>query len=265
MLKRSVSVIISTYNNPEALKLIISYLKEGSILPDQIIIADDGSSEDTSELINELDKSTKTPIIHCWHEDMGFRKNRILNISLAKVSSDYVVFLDGDCIPHKDFVKDHLKLAEPHCLVQGRRTFIPESYVPRVLSGQTSTSKLTWTFQLQGWFKSLRLPFPLVKRNQDLYGLLGCNLAAWRRDLEAINGFDEEYEGWGIGEDSDLGARLYNLGNHRKFVYGHAIVYHLNHPELSKEHVPESKARLTKTIASNQVRCELGLNLHLKN
>jgi len=259
----SVSVIISTYNNPEALELIINRLEESVTLPDQIIVADDGSTPNTSELIKELSEPARTPIIHCWHEDMGFRKNRILNISLARVSSDYVVFLDGDCIPHQDFVKDHLNLAEPHCLVQGRRAFIPESYVPRVLSGKASIGKLAWTFQLQGWFKSLRLPFPLIKRNQDLYGLLGCNLAAWRRDLEAINGFDEEYEGWGIGEDSDLGARLYNLGNHRKFVYGRAIVYHLNHPELPKEHVPESKARLQKTVDSKRVRCNRGLNRHL--
>ena len=95
--------------------------------------------------------------------------------------------------------------------------------------------------------------------------MLGCNLAAWRRDLETINGFDEDYEGWGIGEDSDLGARLYNLGNHRKLVYGRAIVYHLNHPELSKEHVPESKARLQNTVDSKRVRCTRGLNLHLEN
>ena len=265
MLKPSVSVIISTYNNPNALRVIIETLEAGTILPDQIIIADDGSTKETSELINELSKPNQIPIIHCWHKDKGFRKNRILNISLTKISSDYIVFLDGDCLPHKDFIKDHLELAEPQCLVQGRRAFIPEQYVPSVLSGHISVAKLTWTFRLQGWFKSLRLPSPLVRKNQDLYGLLGCNLAAWRQDLETINGFDEDYEGWGIGEDSDLGARLDNLGNHRKLVYGRAIVYHLNHPELSKEHVPESKARLQNTVASKRVRCTRGLNLHLEN
>ena len=104
MLKPSVSVIISTYNNPNALRVIINTLEAGTILPDQIIIADDGSTKETSELIHELSKPNQVPIIHCWHKDEGFRKNRILNISLTKTSSDYVVFLDGDCLPHKDFI-----------------------------------------------------------------------------------------------------------------------------------------------------------------
>ena len=85
----------------------------------------------------------------------------------------------------------------------------------------------------------------------------------WRDDLIAVNGFDEGYTGWGIGEDSDLGTRLYHLGRLRKFVYGRAIVYHLNHPAPPKHHVPASQARLTETIRSHKVRCDRGIDQHL--
>ncbi|MFL2905514.1 MAG: glycosyltransferase [Limisphaerales bacterium] len=262
MFPPSLTLIVSTYNNPTALKSILSRLAEGTRLPDQTIIADDGSHDAIKLEISNWGSTAKLDAHHCWHEDLGFRKNRILNIALSQSTSDYVVFLDGDCLPHRSFIADHCKLAEKGCLVQGRRTFIPEKYVSKVLSNQLTIQQLQRTFRLEGWFKSLRFPWPRIKRDQGFYGLLGCNLAAWREDLIAINGFDETYEGWGIGEDSDLGARLYNLGCHRKFVHGHAIVYHLNHPELPKEHVPASKARLQETIDSKRTRCERGLNQH---
>ena len=88
-------------------------------------------------------------------------------------------------------------------------------------------------------------------------------LAVWREDLLAINGFDEEYSGWGIGEDSDMGTRLYHLGRLRKFVYAHAIVFHLNHPGSARDHVVDSLARLEETIRSRKVRCVRGLDQYL--
>jgi GT2 family glycosyltransferase len=118
--------------------------------------------------------------------------------------------------------------------------------------------------RITGLGKSFRLPFPVVKRNKEHRGIIGCNMGFWREDLVAVNGFDEAYTGWGIGEDSDIGARLYNLGRPRKFVYGWAVVYHLNHPQLPKAHVPESKRSLAETIASGKISCERGLNQYLR-
>ena len=111
--------------------------------------------------------------------------------------------------------------------------------------------------------KAVRLPFPIIRRDTRQRGIIGCNLAVWRDDLAAINGFDEEYTGWGIGEDSDMGTRLYHLGRPRKFVYAQAVVYHLNHPEAPKAHVAHSLARLEETIRSRKLRCARGLDSHL--
>ena len=104
-----------------------------------------------------------------------------------------------------------------------------------------------------------------MQRDTAQRGIIGCNLAVWRDDLLAINGFDEEYSGWGIGEDSDMGTRLYHLGRLRKFVYAHAIVFHLNHPMSPRDHVAGSLARLAETIRSGKVRCARGLDQYLQS
>ncbi|NRA02448.1 MAG: glycosyltransferase family 2 protein [Myxococcales bacterium] len=258
----STSVIISTYNNPRALERVIERLQTGSRVPDEILIADDGSTPETKMLVESLAADSRVPILHCWHPDKGFRKNRILNACLSLASGEYVVFLDGDCLPHPRCISDHEALAEPGYFVQGRRAFIPETQVMAVLEGTTSIRSLFWRLRLGGMLKAVRLPVPMVARNREMYGLLGCNLAIWRDDLASINGLDEDYEGWGIGEDSDLGARLYNLGRQRKFVHGRALVYHLNHPELPKDHVAASLARLQQTIDNRKIRCVNGLDRH---
>lgn len=256
-----VSVIVSTYNNPSALSCVVDRLLAGTHTPHEVIVADDGSTQETRDLVETLATSSTVPIIHCWHQDEGFRKARILNASIARATGEYMLFLDGDCLPHRCWVADHATLAEHGCFVQGRRAFIREEDVAAVLDGTTTVASLFWRRKLSGAFKAIRLPWPIVNRNQKMYGLLGCNLAVWHDDLVAVNGFDENYEGWGI-EDSDLGARLYNIGHKRKFVHGRALVFHLDHPELSKDHVPENLARLQKSIDLGRTRCENGLDQH---
>jgi len=260
----SITLIISTYNNPKALDEIFRRLEDGTELPEQVLISDDGSRAETKVLIEKWQATSTLNIQHCWHEDNGFRKNRILNVCLSEVTEDYVVFLDGDCLPMSRFVADHRRLAEAQYFVQGRRAFIAESEVAAVLSRETNMGSLFLRGKLSGLAKAFRFPVPVIKRNKGHRGLIGCNLAIWTKDLVAINGFDESYEGWGIGEDSDLCIRLYNMGRQRKFVYGRAIVFHLDHPVLNKDHVPESLQKLQQTIDCKTVRCEQGLNLHVK-
>lgn len=257
----SVAVIITTYNNPVALKCAVERLLRGTQLPTEILIADDGSTPDTRETIEKLSSQSQIPIHHCWHPDEGFRRSRILNTSIHQSSADYVLFLDGDCLPHRYWVADHRKLAQHNYFVQGRRAFIREANVQEILDGRSSINSLFWRMKLGGAFKAIRLPWPLVKCNREMHGILGCNIAAWRDDLVAINGFDEDYEGWGA-EDSDLGARLYNLGHKRKLVHGRALVFHLDHPEVDKAHFPKSLARLKETIDLGKTRCENGLDRH---
>jgi glycosyltransferase involved in cell wall biosynthesis len=249
-----ISLVISTYNNPSALLSILKLLEQGSIEPHEIHIAEDGKSEDYKDII----LSTGLNITHHQQEDKGFRKARILNCAVDACKGDYIVFLDGDCLPHKHFVRDHMLMAEKGYFVQGRRCFIDEDSVPQLLNRETSLSKLIISGKVSGLLKSARFPLPIIKRNSSMHGLLGCNLGAWHEDLLSVNGFDEDFEGWGR-EDSDLGARLYNLGLHRKMVYGRAVVYHLNHPKNSRESLNRNDEKLSETIKSKKIRCRSGI------
>ena len=129
-------------------------------------------------------------------------------------------------------------------------------------AGATPVWRWILAGRITGLAKAVRLPFPVVRRNTGQRGIIGCNMGFWREDLLAINGFDEEYTGW-FGEDSDLGTRLYHLGRPRKFVYGHAVVYHLNHPMLPRSHLEGSRQRLEETIRSRKIRCERGVGQYL--
>jgi hypothetical protein len=113
--------------------------------------------------------------------------------------------------------------------------------------------------RITGLAKGIRLPRPIVFRNKRQRGIIGCNMAYWREDVVAVNGFDENCKGRGIGPDSDLGTRVYNLGRSRKFVYAQAIVYHLNHPVLPRENLPAKRKQLEETIRTGKIRCEHGL------
>ena len=252
------ALIVSTYNAPEKLSCVLKHISFNCTLPDEIIVADDGSADECKWAIE--DWISKLPLKHIWHEDEGFRKCRILNESLKQIDCDYVIFLDGDCLPHRHFVRDHITLAETGFFVQGRRCFIPEKEVASVIGGKKSIKQLILTGKISGYFKSLRFPRPIIIRNMAQRGLIGCNWSAWKKDLIDVNGFDEDYEGWGIGEDSDICSRLYNLGIIRKFVYGRSVVYHMNHPESCKVHLDSSKERLRCTIYSGKTRCMNGLS-----
>ncbi len=255
----TISIIVSTYNQPAALDRIIAALLDQTTPPAEIIIADDGSTADTAAVIHRHQAQRLVSIKHVWHEDLGFRKTIILNKAIAQASQPYIVFLDGDCVPSPHFIADHAALAEPGYFVQGRRAFIAEASVRDYLAGRVSLPRLALTGRLSGLFKAIRLPFPIVRKNQGQRGLIGCNLAIWRDDLLAVNGFDEAYEGWGM-EDSDLCSRLYHLGRQRKLVHGRALVYHLNHPVASRAQVKTNQARLAQVLATRAVRCDQGLD-----
>ncbi len=259
-----VSLIVATYEQPRALAKVLEGLSLQTEVPGEILIADDGSSANTRGLIEEWHPKLPAPMRHLWHEHAGFRKTIILNKAVAAAGGDYLVLLDGDCVPHRRFISDHARLAEPGFWVQGRRCFVREQFVPE-FSLRTASPWL-WFLRgrLSGFAKGARFPFPVVLRNAEQRGIIGCNMGFWREDLVAVNGFDEAYTGWGIGEDSDIGTRLYHLGRPRKFVYGRAIVYHLNHPMAGRAHVPASLDRLAETIRSRRVRCEIGLAQYLE-
>jgi len=259
-----ITVVISTYNHLRPLELCLAGFRNQTRLPGEILIADDGSGPQTRALLEKLLPTLPYPARHIWHEDKGFRKNIILNRCLAAAKGDYLVLTDADCIPHPRYVEDHAALAEPGFWVQGRRCYLNEVASLGLVPGQNIPGFRLWLAgKMSGAAKGFRLPFPVIRRNTGQRGIIGCNMAMWKKDLLDINGWNEEYEGWGLGEDSDLGSRLYHLGRPRKFVYGRAVLYHLHHPILNRDHVPKSQARLDEIIRTRQVRCAKGVNQYL--
>lgn len=255
-----ISLLVSAYNRPDILAKSLGSVALQYRLPDEVLIADDGSKQPTRDLIEAWASSQRFSVKHIWHEDNGFRKTVILNKAVLAARGDYLVFTDGDCVLHPRFVADHAVLAERDFWVQGRRCFVREEFVPQFEPGRAVIWQWVLTKKITGAAKGIRWPVPVVRRDTKQRGIIGCNMAFWRDDLVAVNGFDEDYSGWGVGEDSDIGTRLYHLGRRRKFVYGRAIVFHLNHSQLPRDHHAASLARLAETIAAKRIRCEQGLD-----
>jgi glycosyltransferase involved in cell wall biosynthesis len=255
-----ISLLISTYDQPVSLAKVLRGVDRQTRQPNEIFIADDGSGDETRALIEQWRREARTPVHHLWQRDDGFRKVILLNQAVAAATSDYLVFLDGDCVPHQQFLADHEQLAERGFWVQGRRCYVEERFVPRFEPGVTAVWRWMLAGRIRGLAKGIRLPQPVIFRNKKQRGIIGCNMAYWREDVAAVNGFDEDCKGRGIGPDSDLGARVYNLGRRRKFVYAHAIVYHLNHPILPRENLPAKRMQLAETIRTGKIRCEHGLH-----
>ena len=255
------TVLINTYENPVALDAVLARLARARELADELVVADDGSGVSTREVVAKWQKRAPMPVRHAWQEHRGFRRARALNTAITLAQGDYLVFLDGDCLPSPRFASDHRALAEDGCFVQCRRCFVEEGCVPDALAGRKTLLQLALGGKITGLFKSFRLPWPVIRRDQELKGILGCNLAIWKKDLVAVNGYDESYEGWGK-EDSDLAARLYHAGLRRKFVHGRAIVYHLNHPPASRAKLPEAEQRLEETLHTRRIKALRGLEQH---
>jgi glycosyltransferase involved in cell wall biosynthesis len=254
------TVILSTSRDPRRLEIVLTGLSRQSIFPSQLIIAEDGEDAPTAQLIESWKSRLPFPVAHVRQPHTGFRKSRILNEAILSATGDLVILLDGDCAPHRRFVADHLSLILKNHFTQGRRSFIEEEGIHDFATG-ASLLKLWLRGHLKRPFKSLRLPVPRIREDAKMDGTLGCNLAVWRADLDAINGFDESYEGWGR-EDSDMTARLIHLGRRRRVVWGQALVFHLNHPTQPRTGLASNDERLATVLASRSVRAQRGLAEH---
>lgn len=233
-----ISVIISTYNKEEWLKKVLEGYKYQTYNHYEVIVADDGSRESTKELIDSFREDYPVPIQHIWHEDDGYRRQRILNIAISKASMPYIIFTDGDCIPRKDFVEVHAKYAEEGFFLSGGYCKLPMKTSEAIDEDDIRTERsfdVKWLRQ-QDKLKGTQA----LKLNSGpaLAGILdvvtptnasfnNCNSSAWKEDLLAINGYDERMQ-YG-GPDRELGERLENYGLKPKQVRHKAIVLHLDH------------------------------------
>lgn len=258
------SLLISTYNWPEALELVLLSLENQSVKPDEVLIADDGSREDTKELIETFQGKSNIPILHFWHEDNGFRRSLILNKAIAGSTSDYIIQTDGDCIMHKDFVKDHLEMCQPNTYLFGSRVNITEDLLPTLFS----TKKINFGFLDKGIKKrtrNLRIPMfaDMYKKKTEISSKMrGCNLSFWKKDFIAVNGYNEEFEGWGR-EDSELIVRMMNNGVQGLRLRYRGIVYHIWHKVKDQSRFEINDSLQQKAVLENSKWCEKGVDKYL--
>ena len=237
------SVIVSTYNRPDALRAVLAGLAEQSDRGFDVVVADDGSGDETRTAVAECASASTVSVRHVWHEDKGFRLSAIRNLAAAQATGDYLVFIDGDCVPRLDFVMRHRALAEPGWMVAGNRLLLSESFTRTVLEQRLPIHR----WDLADWWRArrarelnrlgplLRVPLgPLRKLGGRRWQRVrGCNMGIWKADLLAVNGFDETFEGWGY-EDSDMAVRLVNAGRRlNKGAYACGLL-HLWHRESDR-------------------------------
>ena len=253
-----ISILLATYNWPQALKLCLESLATQTDQDFEIIIADDGSTESTKQVIDQIKQTFPVPITHLWQDDQGFRKTKILNQAIAAAHGSYLIFLDGDCIVQPDFVARHRALAQKGFLVTGSRVLLNEKLTQQLLTWpqwnfQRFCSRLI-TERLSGGINKL-LPFKIKLDNGSWRDykkfvwrrIKGCNMACWKTDAEAINGFDETMTGWGH-EDADFVFRLQRHHIARKSGSWATEVLHLFHKINDQSNAAENARRVREKI-----------------
>jgi glycosyltransferase involved in cell wall biosynthesis len=256
--KTSIAAIVSTYNSPEYLRRVLAGYREQSVYPDEMIVADDGSTDETADLVQEFARNTPFAVRHIWHEDLGFRLAEIRNRAVSAATADYLVFSDGDCIPHPRFIEDHGRALRVGCFVTGKRMLVGKSLsLSFAWNGIGGVLRSVIRGELTGAHHLLRMP-RLTLARRGIGGLRGCNMGMFRSDLLAVNGFNEQITGWGR-EDSELVARLFAYGLTRLETPFSAIVFHLWHPENSRSSLSENDRLLDETISSGRYRCSCGI------
>jgi glycosyltransferase involved in cell wall biosynthesis len=271
----NITVIVPTYNRPRALKLCLMSLARQSVVPHEVMIADDGSAEETRAMVTNLQRELQRffPIRHVWHEDRGFRKPMILNETVRQATGDYLVFIDGDCMAHRHFVRSHRDWSAPDAILSGKRVEIGKELTERLLARglvlNSFSPRLVWD-AARG--RSRKVEEALMIRNPYLRrmlhrdritddGVWGCNFSLSRDLFFAINGCDEDFQDGSI-EDNDLGIRVLNRGKRLRSLRGLAVIFHLWHRSswsFENEKYQHNLAILNKRIANRETTCKNGI------
>ena len=266
-----VSVIVSTYNAPAWLEKVLWGYAAQTHRDFELVVADDGSTQDTALLLGQLRRQTQLPIRHVWQERSGFRKCEILNKATVAAAGDYLIYTDGDCIPRCDFVEQHAEMARPATMLSGGCVRLPKDLSQRitvedVLAGRATDPR--WLLR-----NGLRLSKKLLMltcgpRSGDLLDLLtptratfnGGNSSAWKGDVLRVNGFDERMGHGGL--DRELGERLANAGVRGKQIRHRAICVHLDHDRgyRSQEALDRNLAIRRETRCSHAVWTPYGID-----
>lgn len=267
----NVSVIVSTYNQPHLLRRCLLALGQQSYENYEVLIADDGSGDETRELVEQHARHCRHPVRHIWHEDDGFRKTVILNKSVVAASGEYLIFIDGDCITHPEFINEHVREARPGHYLNGSLIRLGKDLSDRI-TGEAIRAGLAfrpaWLMRQGRGFNRrylrLGLPYGLRQRlnrhtRTTLYWL-GSNSSCFKADAVAVNGFDHRFT-YGF-EDADFGYRLELSGVKPRTVRWTAVVLHLWHgrPWSSPEVLAANRKLADEPLASGRVRSVIGID-----
>lgn len=270
-MQKKISVIVSTYNWPEALKLSLESLVAQCDDNFEIVVADDGSKDETKQLVEAIANKASVKIIHAWQEDIGFRLAASRNNAVRASTGDFLIFTDGDCVVKKDFLKNYRRLAENKKVIVGPRVLLSHDFSANLLNGKINANEFdSFVSILHRWRSgdvnriSPTVSLPLWKLRNVLtpkkwQALRGCNWGLMREDFFAVNGQDEMFQGWGL-EDSDMAIRLINAGVKIKTGrFGGIPVFHIWHKQRNTDD-PQKMALLESRIKAKTIYPTKGIN-----
>ncbi len=266
------AVIVTTYNRPDALAAVLAGYRDQTDPDFELLVADDGSTDETRRLIESHTTRVPFKLRHVWQEDRGFRPGAARNRAVAQTQADYLIFVDGDCVPARNFVQRHCALAEHGFFLSGNRVLLSAAFTRRVLAEEMRVHQWHAARCLLAWVQRdvnrmlplLSLPDTTLRKRapRQWQGVKTCNLSLWREDFMRVNGFDESYSGWGL-EDSDLAIRLIHAGIRHKSARFATPVFHLWHRENDRSRLAENQKLLDAIIASARIEARVGLNQYL--
>lgn len=261
------SLIISTYNRPDALAVCLESVRRLAIYPDEVIVGDDGSTSDTREVVEKFQKDFPVPLKYIWQPDEGFRLAMIRNKCIAAASGEYIIQIDGDIFLHEMFVADHLRNARKDCFLKGGRVQLDDQRSKQICAA----GQVPYIHFLSSGIEAKRpnairmsnlaaYLAPRYRKNRD--NVLGCNMSFWKKDLLKVNGYDENFSGWG-GEDLDISFRLRNAGIGKRYLKFCALAYHLWHREAPMDRSAANHDLARTHRADGVVKASEGVSKYL--
>ncbi|GAB1402670.1 glycosyltransferase family 2 protein [Elusimicrobiota bacterium] len=260
-----ISLITTTYNRPEVLKIQLHDIFNQSVLPDEIIIADDGSIDITRKMISEESKHTHIPIKHVWHEDTGWNVSTIRNKAIAVATGDYIILVDDHMGLHHNFIKDHLRHSMENIFIQGSRVMLGENITRKYIDGFRKIN--IFSRDIENRLKAFYCPvidIIFAHKTRSLKSTKTCNMSFWKKNALKVNGLNEDFVGWGR-EDTEFAARLINSGILRTNIKFSATTYHLYHKRNNNvnKNININESILNNTIINKLTRCGNGIDKHI--
>jgi cellulose synthase/poly-beta-1,6-N-acetylglucosamine synthase-like glycosyltransferase len=267
--RKNTTLVVSVYNAVRYLEFVLTALCRQSTNDFEVVIADDGSGAEVRHLVERMQRDVPFPLSHLWQPDEGFRKTRILNQAINAAKTDYLIFVDGDCVPHREFIHDHSAARQNNAVLCGRRVNFSKQVTDRLSADSIRTGAYE-RLSLNVWFDGLlarssnledgiRIGSGFLRRalHWNRARILGCNFSVEKSLLERVNGFNEDYKGPGLGEDTDIAYRLQLAGARLLSLRYQALLYHLYHPATIAG--DENRNIFARVVTMREMVCRNGL------